>query len=92
MSGDGTVKKKITTRDMLLECLKWMEYKKLFYAADPEGLIPMEGMDEELTEWGEKCDRMRILIQGLESEPVRRALAQWRHELRGGEMPDISEV
>ena len=92
MNGRGSGLKQITTRNVLLECLKLMEDKKLFYAADPEGLIPMEGMEEKLTEIGEKCDRLRILIQGLESEPVKRALAQWRHELRGGEMTDISEV
>ena len=71
MSGDGTVKKKITTRDMLLECLKWMEYKKLFYAADPEGLIPMEGMDKELTEYKKMLnldENSRILCISTEGD------------------------
>lgn len=72
--------KEITPRNVLLECLEyergiWKRISKRY------GLVPAEGLDEEWETQRRKCEILQNLIQALESEPVRAALAGWQKEL-----------
>ena len=72
--------KEITPRNVLLECLEyergiWKRIGKKY------GLLPTEGLDAEWEAQRRKCEILQDLIQALESEPVRRSIANWQKEL-----------
>ena len=59
----------------------------------------MKGMEKEFHEQEQVCRVLREMIQALESEPVRKAMANWQQEvmangptalkLDGGTEPDV---
>ncbi|MCR5566187.1 MAG: hypothetical protein K6F61_04995 [Clostridiales bacterium] len=71
----------ITKRNALLKCLKEQEELRNLCSVKYEGRYPMKGMEKEFNEQEQVCRILRELIQALESEPVRRAVADWQKEV-----------
>ena len=73
--------KEITTRNVLLECL---EYEKQLWrnvSKRYNTLEPAPGLDEEWETQRRKCEILQELIQSMESEAVRKAIAGWQLEI-----------
>ena len=68
----------VTKRNVLLECLGWMERIKTAYSKDLKGREPDEKYGNMFQEYEEKCQILRELIRALESEPVRDAISNWQ--------------
>lgn len=67
-----------TRRGLLKEYLEVEEGLLRAYSKNPSKLEPKEGKDRHW-EWHKKrCELLRDMIQALESEPVREALADWQ--------------
>lgn len=74
--------KEITRRNTLLKCLEYLERMKRMDSKDRKGLEPLdEETAESFYELEEECKIIRELIQANESEPVRRAIANWQNEI-----------
>ena len=89
--GYNEFKDEITTRNVL-ECLRYLEDRRKKMTVGGKGLIALDGMDEAFRREGVKCERLRVLIQGLRSEPVRAGLAKWQRELMGGAEPNLEDL
>lgn len=72
----------VTKRNVLLECLGWMERIKKAYSKNEEGREPEEKYREAFIEYEKKCEVLRELIRALESEPVRDAMANWQELMK----------
>lgn len=62
-------------------------------AACSEGgkkLIPMPGLTEQFEQQRKKCELLREMIHALESEPVRRVMADWQKEVMEGKKIDVT--
>ena len=84
--------KEITRRSTLLDCLAYQERFLMMASKGRTGLIPIEGLEEEFDERRKKCEILREMIQALESEPVRAALAEWQIRLMKGEKPNMKDL
>lgn len=84
--------KEITRRSTLLDCLAYQERFLMMASKGRTGLIPIEGLEEEFDERRKKCEILREMIQALESEPVRAALAEWQIRLMKGEKPNNDDI
>lgn len=69
--------KEITIRNVLLECLEREKLNWKRVSKKPDTLEPAPGWSEEWNEQRRKCEILQRLIQALESESVRAALAKW---------------
>jgi len=78
IAGNG---KEITRRNVLLECLDWQREKLAEASRDSFMLDAWPGMEEIFAERREKCRILQEMIQALESEPVRRSMAEWQQEI-----------
>lgn len=56
------------------------------------GFEALEGLEDEFDERQKKCQILRDLIQAYESEPVRKALAEWQIRLMKGEKPNNEDL
>ena len=72
---------KITKRETLLECLDLMKKIRNSFSHKGWGMAPIERYTILFTEYDEKCQILREMVQALESEPVRKALANWQKEI-----------
>ena len=68
----------VTKRETLLECLDLMQKIRKSYTEKGCGLAPIQRYQILFQEYDEKCQILREMIQALESEPVRKALAEWQ--------------
>jgi hypothetical protein len=84
--------REITKRETLLDCLEHMRVLKRVVSVDRKGIIPLEGFEDLYFERERKCCIIQELIQALESEPVRAALAEWQVRLMEGEKPTLEEL
>lgn len=74
--------KEITRRNTLLKCLKHLELMKKMDSKDQKGMEPLDKETaESFYELEEECRIIRELIQANESEPVRKAIADWQKEV-----------
>ena len=69
---------KVTKRETLLECLDLMKKFRNSFSHKGWGMAPIERYAALYQEYDEKCQIIREMIQALESEPVRRAMADWQ--------------
>jgi len=73
--------KEITKRSVLLECLEHERELWKLCSRKYNRLEPMKGMEERFEEQAEKCRILQEMIQAMESEPVRRAIAAWQEKI-----------
>ena len=71
----------VTKRETLLECLDIMKRFRNCFSEKGMGLAPIHRYTALFTEYDDKCQILREMIQALESEPVRRAMADWQKEV-----------
>lgn len=79
----------VTRRSVLLEALENQEAQLSRCSVNGLKLIPLPGMKEIFREQFEKCRILREMIQALESEPVRDAIAGWQREIMDGKQVDV---
>lgn len=82
----------ITKRNVLLECLGMMEQRRNEMSAGQRGLVPAAGYEDEFFRQQEKCRVLQRLIQAYESEPVRKAVAEWQVRLMEGKRPTLDDL
>lgn len=74
------MKREITRRETLLECLDLMKKLRNSFSVKGYGMTPIDRYAVLYQEYDEKCQIIREMIQAMESEPVRKALAGWQTE------------
>lgn len=80
----------ITRRSVLLEALEIQEAQLAKCSVEGKKLIPLPGMKDIFRAQLEKCRILREMIQALESEPVRRVMADWQKDEMNGKRVDIT--
>ena len=70
----------INRRSVLIECLAIMREELQICSKNWNGLEPKEGMEEAWQQCRQKIEILKDMIQALQSEPVRIALADWQKE------------
>ena len=70
----------ITRKSVLIECLQIMREELNICSSKYNGLEPKKGMEEAWEQAREKVRILQALIPALESEPVKKALAEWAGE------------
>ena len=68
----------ITKRNTLLECLEMMKKIRNSFSKGRLGITPIDRYATLYEEYDRKCEILREMIQALESETVRRAMADWQ--------------
>jgi hypothetical protein len=58
-----------------------MEKKRRVCSVRREGLIPLEGAEEEFCKWDSVIHELKGLCQALQAEGVRRSIAAWQEEI-----------
>lgn len=71
----------ITKRSVLLDALSREERTLADYSIHESKVLPRPGFEEAFKAQQDKCRILREMIQALESEPVRRAMANWQQEV-----------
>lgn len=71
----------ITKRSVLLDALSREERTLADYSINETKILPRPGFEDAFRGQQEKCRILREMIQALESEPVRRAMANWQQEV-----------
>ena len=79
----------VTRRSVLLEALENQEAQLSRCSVEGKKLIPLPGMKDLFREQFEKCRILREMVQALESEPVRDAIAGWQREIMDGKQVDV---
>ena len=82
----------ITRRSVLLDALAREESAMAACSRDGQKLIPMPGLQNIFEEQAEKCRILREMIQALESEGVRRELAQWQRDVMAGKGVEMTTL
>ncbi len=72
-------------RAALEDALKWARTEKQIFSRNRNGLEAAPGKEEAYQEAEEKVQALMELIQALESETVKQAIAAWRDEKPCGE-------
>ena len=70
-----------TKKSVLLECLEYERGLKKMCSKEHKGLTAMKGLEDKFQEQAEKCRILEDMIHALDSEPVRRAMADWQKEI-----------
>ena len=81
-----------TKRSVLLEWLKLNEEALRVSSKNFKSLEPEKGMEDKFDDYREKCDIIRGMIQALEYEPVKKALAEWQIRAMSAEHPDLEDL
>ena len=81
--------REITRRSVLIEALEMQEAKLSRVSVNGMKLIPLPGMKDEFRAQMEKTRILREMIQALESEPVRRVMADWQKDVMSGKGVDV---
>ena len=71
----------INRRSVLIECLAIMREELQICSKNWNGLEPKEGMEEAWQQCRQKIEILKDMIQSLQSEPVRAALADWQKDV-----------
>lgn len=71
----------ITRKSVLIECLQIMRQELMMVSKKYDGLEPAERMEEAWDQGRKKIEILEDLIHAYESEPVRRALADWQLDI-----------
>ena len=71
----------INRKSVLLECLSIMRQELALTSERYDGLSPKKGMEEAWQQCRQKIDILKDMIHAYESEPVRRAMANWQKEI-----------
>lgn len=91
----------MTRREVLLECLEILRQEWRICSKSYNCLEPKKGMEAAFDDCLKKCVVLQQLIQALENEPVRaaiakflddepeRGIAQWQKDLMEGREPNI---
>ena len=79
----------VTRRSVLLEALENQEAQLSRCSVNGSKLIPLPGMKDLFREQFEKCRILREMVQALESETVRDAIAGWQREIMDGKQVDV---
>ena len=74
------MEKLITRRNTLGECLRIFENRLQAVSKHGYGLEPKRGAEAAFDEAKEHCRVVRELMQALENERVREAVARWRND------------
>lgn len=84
----------ITRKSVLIEALQIMREELDICSEGYNGLIPKKGMEEAWEQARRKVQIMQDLIHAYESEPVRKALADWQKETmeKGPEPLNLAEL
>ena len=82
----------ITRRSVLLEALEEQEARLARCSVNGLKLIPLQGLQDEFRAQLEKCRILREMIQALESEPVRRSMADWQKEIMAGKQVEVTTL
>ena len=82
----------ITRRSVLLDALGREESEMAACSRDGKKLEPMPGLKESFEAQKETCRLLREMIQALESEPVRRSIANWQQDIMAGKGVDITTL
>ena len=61
-------------------------------SVDRKGIIPIAGFEDLFFERQRKCRIIQELIQANESEPVRKAIAEWQVMLMEGRKPKTEDL
>jgi len=80
----------ITRRSVLIEALENQEAQLSRCSVEGKKLIPLPGMKDIFRAQLEKCRILREMIHALESEPVRRVMADWQKDMMNGQQVDIT--
>ena len=79
----------MTRREVLIECLELEREMWRISSKKYDTLEPMAGMEAAWEDYREKCRIIQEMIQALESETVRNALANWQMDIMAGKEPDM---
>ena len=80
----------ITRRSVLLDALEREEAVMASCSMNGMKLVPIRGYEEMFRGQREKCRLLREMIQALESEPVRREIANWQRDIMEGKGVDMT--
>jgi len=83
------MKSEITKKSVLLECLEYERGIKRLCSVDHKGRLPAKGEEDLFYDQQKKCKILEEMIQALDSEPVRKALADWQTELMEKGIPAV---
>lgn len=78
----------ITRRSVLSEALRYKRMMMNKHSRDGRGLRAREGYEAEFTRYSEECRILRELMQALEYEPVKAAIAEFL-EREEAEEPEL---
>lgn len=70
-----------TNKSVLLECLEYERGLKKMCSVDHEGRLPLQGMEDLFHDQAEKCQILQDMIHAMDSETVRRAIADWQKDI-----------
>ena len=70
-----------TKKSVLLECLEYERGKKKLCSVDHQGRMPLKGFEDLFKDQEEKCQILQDMIHALDSEHVRRAIAEWQMDV-----------
>ena len=73
--------REVTKKETLLECLDIMKKFRNNFSQKGYGMAPIERYTALFEEYDKKCEILRDMIHALDSEPVRKALADWQKEV-----------
>lgn len=71
----------INRKSVLMECLSIMRQELAVMSKHYNGLEPAQGMEEAWRQGRKKVEILQDMIHALESEKVRKALAEWQIEV-----------
>ena len=64
-----------------MDCLEYERGMMKLCSVNYDGRIPMKGMENEFHEKRQMCEILQEMLQALNNEQVRMALADWQKEL-----------
>lgn len=70
-----------TKKSVLLECLEYERGLKKMCSVDHQGRMPLKGLEDHFYDQAEKCGILQEMIHALDSETVRRAMADWQKDV-----------
>ena len=82
----------ITKKSVLLECLSIMRSELAVCSTNYNGLAPAKGMEEAWSQGRRKIQILEELIHAYDSEPVRKAIAEWQIEVEKNGPPKKLEI
>ena len=82
----------ITRKSVLLECLSIMREEQRICSKNYNCLEPAKGMEEAWNQGRKKIQILEDMIHAYDSEPVRKALADWQKDVMENGVPEKLEI